>query len=342
MITGISVWPLGDVGRVLGVGLFISAGLGALVVALLALYYGKFWLQAYMSSARVRFSSLVGMSFRQVEIGRIVRSKIILTQAGIHGIRTSDLEAHYLAGGDLASTVHAVVAANRSGIELSFDRASAIDLAGRNVLEAVQTFVTPVVIHCPDSNLSIQAALTAVAKDGVELKIQARVTVRTNIDLLIGGATESTIIARIGQGIVSAVGMAHSHSDVLREPESISKRLIYQGLDSNTVYSIVSIDIVRIDVGENIGARIRTDQAEADMRVSQSLSESRRVEALAWQQEMRALVKSKEAELVLAESLIPRAVANAIRQGRVGNENSSNCRLLAGLAFDSAKKKGVE
>ena len=305
-------------GNVLLIGLSGVAALGTLVVALLALFYGRIWLQAYMSNAKVNLGSLIGMSLRQVKIELIVKSKIMLAQAGIDGIQTSELEAHYLAGGDLENVVHAVVAANRSGIDLNFDRALAIDLAGRNFLEAVQTSVSPRVIYCPDPDRSTRPALSAVAKDGIELRIQARVTVRTNMDFLIGGATESTVIARVGQGIISAVGSANAHTEVLCAPEEISKRLIRQGLDSNTAYQIVSIDVARIDVGNNIGARIRTDQAEADMRVSQSLSEGRRAQALALCMEMKALVKRREADMVLAESLIPFAIANAVRGGKIG------------------------
>ncbi len=320
----------------LWIGLLALAGLGALVVALLALFYGRIWLQAYMSNAKVSFSNLVGMSFRQVNIELIVKSKIVLAQAGIDGIQTADLEAHYLAGGDLGNVVLAVVAANRSGIDLDFDRASAIDLAGRNALEAVQTSVSPRVIYCPDADRSSQPALSAVAKDGIELRIQARVTVRTNMDFLIGGATEATVIARVGQGIISAVGSANAHTDVLCAPEEISKRLIRQGLDSNTAYRIVSIDIARIDVGHNIGARIRTDQAEADMRVSQSLSEGRRAQALALRQEMQALIKRRKADLVLAESSIPFAMASAVREGNIGTCELSDGHFLGGFAFHSA------
>ncbi len=324
----------------LWVGLLVVAGIGALVLALLALFYGRVWLQAYMSNAKISLGNLIGMSFRQVKIELIVKSKIMLAQAGIHGIQTSELEAQYLAGGDLENVVLAVVAANRSGIDLNFHRALAIDLAGRNVLEAVQTSVSPRVIYCPDPDRSEHPALTAVAKDGIELRIQARVTVRTNMDFLIGGATEATVIARVGQGIISAVGSANVHTDVLCAPEEISKRLIRQGLDSNTAYRIVSIDIARIDVGDNIGARIRTDQAEADMRVSQSLSEGRRAQAVALCQEMRALVTEREAELVLAESCIPFAIASAVRDGSIGAGFSSDKHLLGG-AFHSANESSL-
>ena len=274
-----------------------------------------------MSNAGISMASLVGMSLRQVNIKLIVNSRIMLVQAGIEGVHTSELETHFLAGGDLRRTVRAVVAANRSRMDLDFDRASAIDLAGRDVLEAVQTSVVPRVILCPNPGSALHPSVSAVSRDGVELKIQARVTVRTNLELLIGGATESTVIARVGQGIVTAVGSAQTHTDVLSEPDAISKRLIYQGLDSHTAYAIVSIDIARIDVGENIAARIRTDQAQADMRVAQAVSEGRRAEALARTQEMCALVKCRKAELVLADALVPIALGNAIQHGNIGESD---------------------
>lgn len=301
------------------IGAGIVGGVALLFFLFLAQLYARTWLQAYWSGATVRLSTLVGMSFRQVGIQQIVQSKIVLAQAGIVGVDTRDLEAHFLAEGDLAGVVQAIVVASRSGIDLSFDRAAAIDLAGRNALEAVQTSVSPRVINCPDPKMSNKASLSAVAKDGVELRIQARVTVRTNIDYLIGGATESTVIARVGQGIISAVGSANQHTDVLSRPDAISKLLIDQGLDSNTAYQIVSIDIARIDIGDNIGARIKTDQADADMRVRQAESEARRANALARFQEMRALVGRRKAELVAAQSMVPSAIGGAFRAGKMGN-----------------------
>ncbi len=341
MSVGIPHLSLAGSGYAFWIGLSGLACLGALAVVLLALFYGKTWLQAYMSNAKVSLSHLIGMSFRQVRTELIVKSKIVLAQAGIDDVHTSELEAHYLAGGDLENVVLAVVAANRSGIDLHFDRASAIDLAGRNVLDAVRTSVSPRVIYCPDPDRSTPPALSAVAKDGIELRIQARVTVRTNMDSLIGGATEATVIARVGQGIISAVGSANAHADVLCAPEEISKQLIRQRLDSNTAYRIVSIDIARIDVGNNIGARIRTDQAEADMRVSQSLSEGRRAQALALRQEMQALIKRREADLVLAESFIPFAIGDAVRKGSIGSCDSSDGHLIGGFAFHSANESSL-
>jgi uncharacterized protein YqfA (UPF0365 family) len=301
------------------IGFGTLGGIAFLFFAFLAQLYARIWLQAYWSGASVSLGTLIGMSFRQVDMQRIVQSKIVLAQAGIVGVDTRDLEAHFLAEGDLAGVVQAIVIASRSGISLDFDRAAAIDLAGRNALDAVQTSVSPRVIDCPDPKMTNKDSLSAVARDGVELRIQARVTVRTNIDFLIGGATESTIIARVGQGIISAVGSANQHTDVLSRPDAISKLLIEQGLDSNTAYQIVSIDIARIDIGDNIGARIKSDQADADMRVRQAESEARRANALARFEEMRALVGKRKAELILAESSVPKAIGSAFRTGKLGN-----------------------
>lgn len=301
--------------------LFVLAVL-VLCAVLLAQLYGRTWLQAYMSNATISFRNLVGMSLRRVKIGTVVKARVMLVQAGLNqadkAVKISELEAQFLAGGDIDNVVRAMIVASRSGMSLDFGRAAAIDLAGRDVLAAVQRSVIPRVIVCPDPERSSRSALSAVAKDGVELRIQARVTVRTNLTALIGGATEETIIARVGEGITSAVGSATTHTEVLCMPSKISELLVRQGLDANTAYEIVSIDIARIDVGENIGARIRTDQAEADMRVSQALSEGRRAEAVATQQEKRALIKQRKAELVGAQSLVPMALGAAVRIGRVG------------------------
>ncbi len=313
-----SIFGTADVpAYVIILGMIAAAAL--IAFAFLVHFYSRIWLQAYMSNARISFLNLVAMSLRQVRISLIVKCKIVLAQTNVEGVSTADLEAHFLAGGDLERTVQAVVAANRSGMPLDFERAAAIDLAGRDILAAVLTSASPRVIDCPDSKQSNRSALSAVSKDGVELRIKAMVTVRTNLDSLIGGATEETIVARVGQGIISVVGAAVTYNDVLCSPDEISKLLTHQALDSNTAYQIVSIDIARIDVGENIGARIRTDQAQADMRVSQSLSEGRRANAMATQQEMQALVQERNAELVLAESQVPRAIATAIQCGGMGS-----------------------
>jgi len=227
------------------------------------------------------------------------------------------LEAHFLAGGNVMHVLRSIIAAQRAGIDLDFDRAAAIDLAGRDVLDAVRTSVVPKVIDCPESQRGGQTTLSAVARNGVELRVRARVTVRTNLDQLIGGATEETIIARVGQGIVTAIGSAPTHMEVMEMPSRISKGVLDRGLDANTAFEIVSIDIADIDVGENIGARLQIEQAEADMRVAQARAEVRRADAMAWQQEMKAKVTMSRAALMLAEAQIPAAIALAFRAGRL-------------------------
>jgi uncharacterized protein YqfA (UPF0365 family) len=307
-------------GDMLALGGVAAVVLLTLVTVAILLNFGAMWLQAYMSGADVSFASLIGMSLRQVPPRTIINAKIMGVQAGVNidrreGMSTADLEAHFLAGGDVGRVVRAIVAADRSSIELDFDRAAAIDLAGRDVLEAVQTSVSPKVIDCPPPQRGHKATLSAVAKNGVELLIHARVTVRTNLDRLIGGATEETIIARVGQGIISAIGSAHTHMDVMGMPDRISKEMLDRGLDANTAFEIVSIDIADIDVGENIGARLQADQAEADTRMAQARAEARRAAAIARQQEMTAQVTANRAALILAEAEIPEAVAEAIRAG---------------------------
>jgi uncharacterized protein YqfA (UPF0365 family) len=237
--------------------------------------YGALWLQAYLTGAHVRVTSLIGMTFRQVKPSMIVAAKVMGQQAGLNidrdqGMSTARLEAHFLAGGDVMRVVSSIIAAQRAGMNLDFDRAAAIDLAGRDVLEAVRTSVSPKVIDCPARQQGGRTTLSAVAKNGVELRIRARVTVRTNLDQLIGGATEETIIARVGQGIVTTIGSADTHMEVLKSPDRISKGVLNRGLDANTAFEIVSIDIADIDVGENIGARLQTDQAEADTRMARA------------------------------------------------------------------------
>ena len=302
-------------------GIVVMAIFALLLVAVLT-KYGVLWFQAYMCGADVSLLSLIGMSFRQVHSGTIVTAKIMGTQAGLdidrqRGMSTARLEAHFLAGGDVLGVLRAIVAAHRADIDLDFDRAAAIDLAGRNVLDAVRTSVSPKVIDCPDPQLGSKTTLSAVARDGVELRIHVRVTVRTNLLQLIGGATEETIIARVGQGIVSAIGSAGTHMDVLRTPDRISRGVLERGLDGNTAFQIVSIDIADIGVGENIGARLQTDQAKADMRMFQARAEVRRAEAIARQQEMKAKVASRQAQVVLAEAEIPPAIAIAFRTGQL-------------------------
>lgn len=319
-----SLWLQLDV---LGVGslLVVVAGLAIgflLLVMLLAGYFGSLWIPAYMASADVRFISLLGMSLRRVPLGVIVTAKIMARQAGLNidrrsGISTERLEAHHLAGGDVQNILKAIIAANCAGIELGFDQAAAINLAGRDVLEAVQTSVSPRVIDCPELGQSDKTTLSAVAKNGIELKIRVRVTIRTNLAQLIGGATEKTIVARVGHGIISAVGSSGSHFEVLAKPDSISAKVLARGLDNNTAFEIVSINIVSIEVGENIGARLQIAQAEADTRMAVAVAETRRAVARAYEQEMTAEVTRRQAQLVLAEAEIPAALAIAFQAGHL-------------------------
>jgi len=293
------------------------------IFCVLVLIYGGIWFQAYMSNARISFLSLIGMSLRQVNARLIVQAKIMAMQAGIAndptaGITTRRLEAHYLAGGNVMGVIRAIIAAHRADLDLDFDRAAAIDLAGRDVLEAVQTSVNPKVIDCPDPR-SGKSTLSAIAKNGVELKVRARVTVRTNLMQLIGGATEETVIARVGEGIITSIGSSVSHLEVMEGPEIISKAVLARGLDAQTAFQIVSIDIADIDVGENIGARLQADQAEADMRVARARAEVRRANAIATEQENKAKVLQNRAILVEAESAVPMAMAEAFRKGNLHN-----------------------
>ena len=300
--------------------------LGVAILVLLAIFalvarYLRLWVQSYASSAGIGLFDMVAMSFKKVNPAVIVRSKIMAVQAGLgdsSGVTCQALEAHYLAGGRVPLVVQALIAAKKAKIaELDFKRAAAIDLAGRNVREAVQTSVYPKVIDCPGKN-SGRESLDAVAKNGIQLKVKARVTVRTNLYQLIGGAGEETIIARVGEGIVSAIGSAEKHSDVLENPDVISKTVLGRRLDANTAFEIVSIDIADIDVGANIGARLQADQAEADTRVARANAEGRRAMAVAKEQEMIASIEESRAGLVEAEAEVPKAVAESLAGGQLG------------------------
>jgi uncharacterized protein YqfA (UPF0365 family) len=322
MLEPIVAFLAADLGSALLIGAVVVAALFALLVVAAMVSYGAIWFEAYMSGADVSLMSLIGMSFRQVKSRLIVTTKIMGRQAGLNidrqqGMSTARLEAHFLAGGDVMHVIRAIIAAHRAGIDLDFDRAAAVDLAGRDVLDAVRTSVSPKVIDCPEPQRSGKTTLSAVAKNGVELRVRARVTVRTNLDQLIGGATEETIIARVGQGIVTAIGAARTHMEVMEMPDRITKSVLDWGLDANTAFEIVSIDIASIDVGENIGARLQTDQAEADMRMARARAEGRRADAIAWQQEMKARVAESRAMLMLAEAEIPAALAQAFRAGQL-------------------------
>lgn len=292
----------------------------AVVVFVLFAKYFNLWIQSKTTQAGIGLLDLVGMTFRKVNPNIMVRSKIMAVQAGLFdkdGVTRQALEAHYLAGGNVPNVVRALIAANRADIPLSWKRAAAIDLAGRNVLEAVQTSVNPKVIDCPDPSKGRQT-IDAVAKNGIQLKVKARVTVRTNIDRLVGGATEETIIARVGEGIVTTIGSAESHKQVLENPDTISKRVLEKGLDAGTSFEILSIDIADIDVGENIGANLQAAQAEADVRVARAKAEERRAAAVALEQENVARVQENRAKVVAAEAEVPLAISDAFRKGNLG------------------------
>ena len=295
----------------------IAIAIGILVVLSI---YGRLWIEAYSCGAEVRMRDLIGMSLRGVNPRTIVTAKIMGKQSGldIHhqtGMSNARLEAHALAGGDVLNVVLATIAAKYADLPLSFDRAMSIDLAGRDLIDSVRTTVLPKVIHCPDLTESGQASISGVSKDGIELFVRAWVTVRTNLDQLIGGATEKTIIARVGQGIISAIGSTESFKLVLETPSIISKKVLDRGLDANTSFAIVSIDIVNVSVGTNIGAILMIAQAEADMKTATAEAESRLAMALAFEQEMTARITERRAELILAEALVPRALAVAYAQG---------------------------
>jgi uncharacterized protein YqfA (UPF0365 family) len=290
----------------------ILLGLIVLAIIIMVFFVGssiKLWIQALVSGAHVGLLNIIFMRFRKVPPKLIIESKIMAVKAGIP-IDTDSLESHYLAGGNLTRLVQALIAADKANIDLKFNRAAAIDLAGRNVLEAVQMSVNPKVIETPK--------IAAMAKDGIQLKAIARVTVRANIERLVGGAGADTILARVGEGIVSTIGSANSHKQVLENPDSISKTVLAKGLDSGTAYEILSIDIADVDVGKNIGADLETDRAEADKKIAQAKAEERRAMAYAEEQEMTARVVSMRAKVVEAEAQIPMAMAEAFRSGNLG------------------------
>jgi uncharacterized protein YqfA (UPF0365 family) len=298
------------------------AGIVLFMAAISFAAFGKVWFQAFMSSADVSMLALIGMWFRQVNMRIVVQAKIMAAQSGLdisrrNGISTARVEAHYLAGGNVMNVINAIIAAHRAGIELDFDQAAAIDLAGRDVLDAVRTSVHPKVIDCPDARRSGNDTLSAVAKDGIELRVKARVTVRTNLQRLIGGATEDTVIARVGEGIITSIGSASTHKEVLANPNRISKAVLERGLDNQTAFEIVSIDIAHVVVGQNVGARLQADAAEADTRVARAQAEQRRSEAIAHEQEMKAKVAENRAALVEAEAQVPMAMSNAFRKGNL-------------------------
>lgn len=296
-------------GLLAGTSLFVIAV--AIVFLFIILYFVpiRLWLEALFAQVYVGIPTLIGMRLRRVSPFAIVRPLIAARKAGLP-LDTGSLEAHYLAGGDVGRVVAAMIAANKADIELSFQKATAIDLAGRDVLEAVKMSVNPKVIETP--------RIAAMAKDGIQLIAMARVTVRANIPRLVGGAGEQTVLARVGEGIVSAIGSSEGHKAVLENPDMISKAVLQKGLDAGTAYEIVSIDIADVDVGKNIGAELQTDQAEADKRMAQARAEARRAMAVAAEQENRARVEEMRARLVEAEAQVPLAMAEALRAGRLG------------------------
>lgn len=290
--------------------------LAVLAIILLSIL-GKFlslWFQAFVSGTPIPLFNIIGMSLRKIPPRVIVQARINLFKAGLKTITVSDLETHYMAGGSVTDVVSAMIAADKANIPLDWRRATAINLAGRNIKDAVRTSVDPKVIDCPSGG----GYMTGVAKDGIQIHVRARVTVRTNIAQLVGGATEETIIARVGEGIVSAIGGSETHLHVLESPQRISKLVLEKGLDSSTAFQILSIDIVEMTLGENIGARLRADKAESDKRIAQARAEERRAMAVAMEQENIAKVKDMEAKLVEAQAQVPLAMAEAFKKGQLG------------------------
>ncbi|HHV38448.1 MAG TPA: flotillin-like protein FloA [Tepidimicrobium sp.] len=315
--------------------IIFTTGIALLIIILVILFFTfipvGLWITAYFAGVRIGISTLIGMRLRRVVPSRIVNPMIKATKAGLT-LGVDKLEAHYLAGGNVNTLVDALIAAQRANIPLEFERAAAIDLAGRNVLEAVQVSVNPKVIETPQ--------IAAVAKDGIEVIVMARVTVRANIERLVGGAGEETIIARVGEGIVTTVGSSNSHKDVLENPDSISQTVLDKGLDSGTAFEILSIDIADVDVGRNIGAQLQTDQAEADKRIAQAKAEERRAMAVAKEQEMVAEVQAMKARVVEAEAKVPLAIASSLEEGKIGFMDYYNMKnILADTDMRSSISK---
>lgn len=299
------------------VGFYVLFILLGIVVLVLLSILGKFislWFQTFVSGTTIPLFNIIGMSLRKIPPRVIVNARINLYKAGLKEISVSDLETHYMAGGHVPDVVVAMIAADKANIPLDWRRATAIDLAGRDLRDAVQTSVNPKVIDCPSHG----GAITGVAKDGIQINVKARVTVRTNIAQLVGGATEETIIARVGEGIVSAIGGSDTHLQVLEAPQRISKLVLDKGLDSSTAFLILSIDIVEMNLGENIGAKLRADKAESDKRIAQAEAEKRRAMAVAMEQENIAKIKDMEAKLIEAQALVPKSMAAAFEKGNMG------------------------
>lgn len=293
----------------------------ALVLFLMVAKFFNLWLRARIANAPVSFPTLLAMWLRGVPNALIVDTRITAAKAGIP-IGTDQLEAHFLAGGEVTHVVLSLIASDKAGIPLDFNRACAIDLAckgtSKTVLEAVRTSINPKVIDCPHPDMGRGGKIDAVAKDGISLRVRARVTVRTNLDRFVGGATEETVIARVGEGIVTCIGSSNSYKDVLENPDAISKLVLHKGVDAGTAFEILSIDIADIDVGENVGAKLQTEQAEADKKIAQAMAEMRRAAAVALEQEMSARTQEMRARVVEAEAQVPLAIAEAFRNGQLG------------------------
>jgi uncharacterized protein YqfA (UPF0365 family) len=300
--------------------LYGLGGVILLVGALLLINFFSIWLRALFSGARVSYTELIALRLRNVPVGMLVNVRITAIKSGLP-LSIDDLSTHYLAGGSIDMVVQALIAARKANIRLEFDRACAIDLAtkgtGKNVIEAVKTSVNPRVIDCPSSSVG-KGTIDAVAKDGIVIKAKARVTVRTNLDRFVGGATEETIVARVGEGIVSTIGSSDSYKDVLENPDRISKTVLGKSLDSNTAFEILSIDIADVDVGGNVGAKLQAEQADANKLIAQAQAEVRRAAAVATEQEMVARVEEMRARVVEAEAQVPLAIAEAFRSGNLG------------------------
>jgi uncharacterized protein YqfA (UPF0365 family) len=302
--------------------LLVPVALILLVCFGLAISVINLWVRALFAEAPVRIRDLIGMKLRRVPPTQVVLTYISAIKAGL-SMTTGMLEAHYLAGGSMQNVVRAMIAADKANIDLKFQQAAAIDLAGRNIIDAVQTSVNPKVIDCPDPDKTVGGMLDAVAKDGIRLLVKARVTVRTNLERLVGGATEQTIIARVGQGIISAIGSMQSYKDVLENPDAISRKVLSSGLDAQTAFEIVSIDIADVSVAgigqiANVGAKLETDRADADKIMRQAEAEGRRAMAIALEQEMRARVQEMQAKVIEAQAEVPLAMAEAFRKGNLG------------------------
>ncbi|MEN0020566.1 MAG: flotillin-like protein FloA [Planctomycetota bacterium] len=306
----------GGIGQGVLIGGVIVAVIVLLIIAVVFFQFFNLWVQALLSNAPVGIFELIGMKLRKVDIRIVVLSRIRAKKAGME-ISTNNLETHFLAGGRVQQVVSALIAAQKARIDLDWDTSTAIDLAGRDIFDAVNTSVNPKVIDCPNPSFG-RPTIDAVAKDGIQLKARARVTVRTNLPRLVGGATEETVIARVGEGIVSSIGSAETHKAVLENPDNISKVVMARGLDAGTAFEILSIDIADVDVGENIGAKLQADQAEADKRRFQAEAEKRRAMAVAQEQENKADIEKNRALGVLAEAEVPKAMADAFRSGNMG------------------------